>query len=75
MKTLNEKIGYEMRTQRLIRRLTIQQVADALGKSKNTVSYYELGKINITVEDLMKYCDVVGCNYLDILLKANGESS
>ena len=62
-----------MRTQRLIRRLTIQQVADLLGKSKNTVSYYELGKINITVEDLIKYCDVVGCNYLDVLKKANDE--
>lgn len=73
MMTLNERIGFEMRTQRLVQRMTIQQVADALGKSKNTVSYYELGKINITVDDLMKYCDVIGCNYIDILLKANGE--
>ena len=73
MMTLNERIGFEMRTQRLVKRMTIQQVADALGKSKNTVSYYELGKINITVDDLMKYCDVIGCNYIDILLNANGE--
>lgn len=45
--TLNERIGYELRSQRLLRRMTIQQVANKLGKSKNTVSYYELGKIKL----------------------------
>ncbi len=71
--TITEKIGYEMRTQRLIKRMTIQQVADKMNKSKNTVSYYELGKINITVEDLMKYCEIVGCDYIHILQKACNE--
>ncbi len=71
--TLNEKIGFELRNQRLLKRMTIQQVADLLGKSKNTVSYYELGKINITINDLIEYCDAVGCDYIEILKKANGE--
>lgn len=72
--TLNEKIGYELRSQRLLKRMTIQQVADQLGKSKNTVSYYELGKINLTINDLIEYCTVVGCDYIEILKKATGES-
>ena len=71
--TLNEKIGFELRSQRLLKRMTIQQVADKLGKSKNTVSYYELGKINITINDLIDYCEAVGCDYIKILKKANGE--
>ncbi len=71
--TLNEKIGYELRTQRLLKRMTIQDVADKLGKSKNTVSYYELGKIKITINDLFDYCEAVGCDYISVLKKANGE--
>ena len=53
--TLNERIGYELRSQRLLRRMTIQQIANRLGKSKNTVSCYELGKIKITITDLIDY--------------------
>lgn len=68
--TLNEKIGFELRNQRLLRRMTIQQVADKLGKSKNTVSYYELGKIKITINDLVSYCKAVGCDCIEVLKKA-----
>lgn len=69
--TLNERIGFEMRSQRLLKRMTLQQVADGMGVgSKNTVSRMELGVTMITVEDLVKYCDVVGCSWIEILEKA-----
>ena len=71
--SINERIGYEMRSQRLIRRLSIQQVADRLGKAKQTISYWELGKTNVTVDDLKRYCDVVGCNWLDLLKRVSDE--
>ena len=68
--TLNEKIGFEMRNQRLLKRMTLQQVADGMGVgSKNTVSRMELGITMITVEDLVKYCNVVGCSWSEILEK------
>ncbi len=68
--TLNEKIGFEMRSQRLLKRMTLQQVADGMGvSSKNTVSRMELGITMITVEDLVKYCNVVGCSWIEILEK------
>lgn len=68
--TLNERIGFEMRSQRLLKRLTLQQVADGMGvSSKNTVSRMELGITMITVEDLVKYCNVVGCSWIEILEK------
>lgn len=36
---LNEKIGFEMRNQRLLHRMTLEQVADKMGiASKNTIS-------------------------------------
>lgn len=72
--TLNEKIGYEMRTQRLIHRLTLEIVAARMGvASKNTISRMELGKTQITVEDLKKYCEAVGCSWISVLEIANGE--
>lgn len=71
---LNKRIGYEMRTQRLIHRMTMSQMAERMGvRSKNTISLMELGKTNITVSDLKKYCDILGVDYIDILKKAEGE--
>jgi transcriptional regulator with XRE-family HTH domain len=65
---LNKRIGFEMRNQRLIKRLTLEQVASRMGlASKNTVSRMELGITKITVEDLQKYCDAVGCSWIELL--------
>lgn len=39
MTNINERIGYEMRSQRLLKRMTLAQMADRLGKSsRNTIS-------------------------------------
>lgn len=65
----DELIGSEMRTQRLIKRLTLDMVAERLNCSKNTVSYMELGKKRITIDGLIDYCNIVGCNWLDIIKK------
>ena len=55
--TLNEAIGFQMKIQRESRKgLTQDVIADRMGfKSKNTVSYYETGKGEITVEFLFAY--------------------
>ena len=64
---LRGAIGYAMRTQRLIHRKTLQQVADYLGISKNQVSYYETGKTPITIETLNSYCEFIGIDMVDLL--------
>lgn len=45
-------IGKAMRYQRTLKRLSLQQVADKIGLAKNTVAYYEKGKISISVNNL-----------------------
>lgn len=71
-KEVNERIGYEMRTQRLIHRMTLAEMARRMGlKSRNSVSLMELGKTMITVADLKQYCDVLGVDYIEILQKAS----
>lgn len=70
--TLNEMVGYEMRTQRLLRRLTLADVARRMGvKSQNTISLMELGRTQISVEVLQKYCDAVGCSWIEVLEKVS----
>lgn len=69
--TLNEKIGFQLRFERMRKKLTIDQMAQLLHVAKNTVSYLELGKKNITVEDLKKYCEILDCNYVSILERAD----
>ena len=65
---LNEKIGRELRAERVKNRLSLSDVAKIMGySSKNTVSKIELGQTQITVEQLQKYCDIVGCNMYDLL--------
>lgn len=66
--TLNEKIGFEMRNQRLLKRMTLEEVAAKMNiKSRNTISRMELGKKEITVEDLITFCDAVGCSWIELL--------
>ena len=71
MGDLNTRIGYEMRTQRLNRRKTLTEVAKMIGKSKNAVSCWELGQTQITVEDLVTYCNALGCDWIEVLKSAS----
>lgn len=64
---LRRAIGYSMRTERLIHRKTLQQVADHLGISKSQVSLYETGKTPITCEMLNDYCEYIGVSMIDLL--------
>jgi len=74
MKDYSKLIGLLMREKRLTKRLSLQQVADRLGNTRQTISLWELGKVKITVHDLQRYCDVVGCNWLDILKRVSDEN-
>ena len=67
MDDINKKIGYEMRTQRLLRRMTLDQVAEKMGKTKNSISLLELGVTKITVVDLKNFCEAVGCSWVELL--------
>ena len=71
MMTLNERIGLQFRILRLEKRMSIEQVADKLGVAKNTVSYMELGKKKITVDDVITYAEIFGVNWISILEKAD----
>lgn len=54
--------------------MTLEDVAERMNvKSRNTISRIELGKKEITVEDLRKYCDAVGCSWIELLNKVSNQ--
>lgn len=52
MSKINQYIGKQIRMYRKIQGLTLQQLADAIHKSRATMSKYETGEITIDVETL-----------------------
>lgn len=73
MRDNNKLIGLLMREKRLTKRMSLQQVADQLGNTKQMVSKWELGKTKITVDDLKAFCSVVGCSWIDLLNRVSDE--
>ena len=52
MKKVNQHIGSRIRNYRKMKKLTIQQLADMIHKSRATVSKYETGEITLDIETL-----------------------
>ena len=52
MDQINKYMGGRIRTFRKLRKMTLQQLADAISKSRATVSKYETGEISLDVQTL-----------------------
>lgn len=66
---INVQIGLLMREERTKKKMSLQEVADKMNLGKTTISAYELGKIAISVENLQKYCEIVGCDFYKLMYK------
>lgn len=59
METINEFLGARVRSCRKLRKMTLQQLADAIHKSRATVSKYENGEITLDVQTLYEISQVL----------------
>lgn len=66
-------LGDAMRKERVIRRVSQQQIADYIGVAKTTISAYELGKVSPAIDTLDAYCAYLGVDYLDVLREVTEE--
>lgn len=55
------KVADNLRGQRAKRRMTQQEVADAIGVSPGTVNNWEAGKGGMSFENAWKLADLFGC--------------
>ena len=59
MNEINVHIGSRVRNYRRMKGMTLQQLADAIHKSRATVSKYETGEITLDIETLYDICDAL----------------
>ena len=52
MENISKYMGSRIRSFRKLRKMTLQQLADAISKSRATVSKYETGEIALDVQTL-----------------------
>ena len=60
MNDINQFVGSRIRNYRKMNRMTLQQLADAIHKSRATVSKYENGEITLDVATLWEISEVLG---------------
>jgi len=63
-------LGETLQTTRVQRVLTQQDVADRLHISRSTITSWELGRRTISMDDLIKYCDILNVDPNEIIKPA-----
>src|SRR5262245_61298286 len=63
----NFEIGASIRRQREAMGMTVAQLAEAIGVSRNTLTNYESGKTEPTASDLVQLSDALGCPVSELL--------
>lgn len=71
---VNVSIGNQLKAKRLEKKLSIRDVADGCHISKSNYSYYEMGKVSMTITTLISLCDFLGLNYILTIEKARDEA-
>ena len=60
MDAINRYVGGKIRNYRKMKKLTLQQLADAIHKSRATVCKYETGEITLDIKTLFEISKVLG---------------
>lgn len=74
MKTRRKEIlGEILRRERVIRRISQEELGKCVGVGKTTISAYELGKVSPDLEKLEIMCDRLGVDSIAILTEARDQ--
>lgn len=74
MKTRRKEIlGGILRRERVIRRISQEELGKCVGVGKTTISAYELGKVSPDLEKLEMMCDRLGVDSIAILTEARDQ--
>lgn len=61
MSEISKEIGQNIRRTRKMRKITHQQLAQAIGKSQSAISKYESGEIAVDIDTLYAIADALRC--------------
>lgn len=68
-------LGSILKEYRLQNKMSMQNVADKMGLTKQMIFHYENGRSPLTVNQLVKLCGVYSIDYITILKQAQIEMS
>lgn len=63
-----EDVTNRMRSLRVAKGLTIQDVAERMGKTRQAVNNQELNPLGLSVQTLIKYASIYGCEVADFFV-------
>ena len=63
-------IGKQLKEQRTKKKYSMQYLADRIGIQKSTYFYCENGRTGLSVSNLIKACEVLGLDYVEVIEKA-----
>lgn len=73
--TMILNIGKKIQELRQSKKLTQADLAKQVGLSRSAVTFIEQNKRKVTVEEMLKFCEVFGCSYQDFLSSAINDNS
>lgn len=62
-------IGDELKVLRQRNKLTLAEVAERMGCSRQLIMFYEKGVVSISVPQLIRICDIYNSSYIVVLEK------
>ena len=62
-------IGDELKVLRQRNKLTLAEVAERMGCSRQLIMFYEKGIVSISVPQLIRICDIYNSSYIVVLEK------
>jgi transcriptional regulator with XRE-family HTH domain len=65
--TRTTDIGTGIRERRRARGLSLQDLADAVGRDRSTISRYERGLIDVPLSELMRIADALGTSVSNLV--------
>lgn len=68
--TVDISIGEQLKEQRLKKHYSMQYMADRIGIQKSTYFYSESGRTGLSIGNLVKACEVLGLDYVQVIEKA-----
>ena len=66
---IREEIGKNIKKARQSKGFTMQSLADKIGISRVSITRFESGKENLTIDTIQKLADAIGVHITDILCK------
>lgn len=55
-----EKLGWALKSQRKVKKICIEEIAEKLEVTAQQISKYELGRNRIPADKLNEYCKIIG---------------